>query len=68
MHMLVYFLTGASYKETLADYLATEMDTNKHKFDIFYNLIQKENGIEKYLISCNLTELELNQFKEKLMS
>lgn len=64
--LLINLLIKIDYNDILADYLASEMDTKKSNFDIYYKIIEEEGGIEKYLKSCKLSETELAQLKIKL--
>jgi len=65
--MLISMLTGASYNELLNDYLASEMDTTERKFKIYYDYVINFGGIEEYLKSCNLTDNQINDLKNKLI-
>ncbi|MGM0582798.1 MAG: tyrosine-protein phosphatase [Bacteroidota bacterium] len=52
---LINSLFNTPYSVMLSDYLASEMDTTKEKFDIYWNLIEKEGGITNYLLSCGVS-------------
>ena len=64
--MLINMLIETPYKIMLADYLASELDTEEDKFKIYYDNILKEGGILKYLKSCGLDENKLNEIKQKI--
>ena len=65
--MLISMLAGASYNELLNDYLASEMDTTERKFKIYYDYVINFGGIEEYLKSCNLSNKQINELKNKLI-
>lgn len=64
--MLINMLLEISYEENLNDYLASEMDTTKSNFDIYYRILEQEGGIMEYLKSCGLSSVELAGLKLKL--
>jgi len=64
--MLISMLTDASYNELLNDYLASEIDTTERKFKIYYDYIINFGGIERYLKSCELSDKQIDELKNKL--
>ncbi|WP_452232072.1 tyrosine-protein phosphatase [Lacinutrix sp. MEBiC02595] len=62
LHLLLESPIGNLY----TDYLASEMDVSKEKLNIALDIIEKEGGIEAYLLSCGLTENQLLKLKQKL--
>ncbi len=66
--LLINMLLELNYQEILNDYLASEMDTKKSNFEIYYNIIQEEGGIVKYLKSCNMKQEEILALKQKLIN
>ena len=63
---LFHLLSGATKEIILLDYLASEMDTEEKLIQILLNQIEKEGGIEQYLLSCDLSKNQINKLKEKL--
>jgi protein tyrosine/serine phosphatase len=63
--ILLGMLVDSSYKELLSDYLVSEQDTDKKKFNIFYNHIISCGGIIEYLRNCNISQVTLNSLKLK---
>jgi len=63
---MLHLLSGADIETVYIDYLATETDTKKEYLNIALDIINNENGIENYLLSCGLNEHQLLQLKQKL--
>ena len=64
---MFHLLSGANYSIVYSDYLASEMDTKKEYLDIVIDIIEQEDGIENYLLSCGLTDNQLSQLKQKIL-
>jgi protein tyrosine/serine phosphatase/predicted nucleotidyltransferase len=64
---MLHLLSGAELETVYNDYLATEIDTKKEFLNIALDIINQENGIENYLLSCGLNENQLSQLKQKLL-
>ena len=62
LHMLVDASEDVIYK----DYLASKMDTKKEYIDIFIDIVEKEGGIRDYLKSCDLSDKQINNLKNKV--
>lgn len=65
---LLHLLSGAELDVIYNDYLATEMDTKKEYLDIVLEIIHEKGGIESYLIDCGLSEIQVQQLKNKLIN
>jgi protein tyrosine/serine phosphatase len=65
--IMLHLLAGASENDILTDYLASEMDTNKILFGIVSSEIEKQGGIQPYLLSCDLSNLQIQSLKKQLM-
>ena len=64
---MLHLLSGAKLEIIYNDYLATEMDTKKEYLNIVLDIIQKQNGIKNYFLSCGLTEKQILQLKQRLL-
>jgi len=65
---MLHLLSGAELETVYNDYLATETDTKKEYLNIILDIIEKQNGIENYLFSCELSENQISQLKQKLLN
>lgn len=65
---MLHLLSGAELEIVYNDYLATEIDTKKEYLNIVLDIIEKQNGIENYLLSCELSENQISQLKQKLLN
>jgi protein-tyrosine phosphatase/predicted nucleotidyltransferase len=63
---LFHLLSGADENEIFLDYLASEMDTKKSYMQIFLDIVSDTGGVEKYLQSCKLTEIQIDKLKQKI--
>lgn len=63
---LIGMLLGSGYWELLADYLASEQDTDESKFRIFYDHVSGIGGINAYLSHCGISVDVINALKQKL--
>jgi protein tyrosine/serine phosphatase len=64
---LFYLLVGASDKEILDDYFASESDTKEYKINAFLSEVRKYDSIENYFISCKLTHKDIFTLRQKLI-
>jgi hypothetical protein len=60
--ILIGLLLETPTEFLLQDYMASEMDMKKEHFDIYINNIHEQGGIVKFLISCGLTEMQIENF------
>lgn len=65
---ILHLLSGADLATVYCDYLATEMDTKREYLDIILALINKEGGIENYLLSCSINHSQIDQLKNKIIN
>ncbi|WP_055448553.1 tyrosine-protein phosphatase [Lacinutrix mariniflava] len=65
---MLHLLLGSSIENLYTDYLASEMDVSKEKLNIALDIIEKEGGIEAYLLTCGLTENQIINIKQKLLN
>jgi len=65
MVALILMLLDTPEEEIMEDYLATGMTATPEKIQPFLNVIEEHGGIEKYLISTNLTASILTNVKLK---
>ena len=63
---LFHLLSGANEDEIFLDYLASEMDTEKSYLKIFLDIVRDTGGVEKYLQSCKLKEIQIDKLKQKI--
>lgn len=63
---LIHLLSGADYEIIKNDFMASEVDMKLHRLNIVLDVIENEGGIEKYLLSCGITELQIKAIKNKL--
>ncbi|MGB3183530.1 MAG: tyrosine-protein phosphatase [Cyclobacteriaceae bacterium] len=63
---MLHLLSGADRDRVYEDYLASESDTKREYIDIVLDIIDEENGVESYLLSCGLTKDQLSRLKHKL--
>lgn len=64
---ILYLLLETNLDLIYNDYLASEMDTKKEYLNIFLDIVQQQGGINKYLISCNLSSTQIDQLKHRLI-
>jgi protein tyrosine/serine phosphatase/predicted nucleotidyltransferase len=62
LHMLVNTQKEVIY----TDYLASKMDTKKEYIDIFIDVVDKEGGINNYLKSCDLSNKQISDLRNKV--
>lgn len=60
--ILIGLILDTSIDYLLQDYMASEMDVKKEHFDIYINNIQEQGGIKNYLLSCGLSEKQIESF------
>jgi predicted nucleotidyltransferase len=63
---ILHMLTGRTRSELMADYLASESDTVSGNLTIALDLIDKEGGVESYLLNCGLTKQEIDALRKRL--
>jgi protein tyrosine/serine phosphatase/predicted nucleotidyltransferase len=63
---LFHLLSGVNQDNIFLDYLASEMDTNKSYLQILLKIVNEIGGIEKYLESCKLSKVQIQELKHKL--
>jgi protein tyrosine/serine phosphatase/predicted nucleotidyltransferase len=63
---LFHLLSGADENEIFLDYFASEMDTQKSYLQIFLDTVRNTGGIDKYLQTCKLTEMQIDKLKYKI--
>lgn len=63
---MLHLLVDADLTTVYSDYLATEMDTKKEYLDIFLDIVEKHGGIKNYLLSCELSPIQIEQLNQKL--
>ncbi len=64
---LLYLLGGATMHEVYTDYFASEADTKEYKLNAFLEFVNKYESVESYLISCGLTNEQIEALKFILM-
>ncbi|MDD4149194.1 MAG: tyrosine-protein phosphatase [Bacteroidales bacterium] len=64
---LIHLLSGADYDIIKNDFLASEVDMKLHRLQLVLDEVEKAGGIVEYLISCGITNLQIKQFKKKLL-
>lgn len=63
---LFELLAGVEKETIYEDYLKSKQDTQLHKIDIFLNMVMRFGSIDKYLISCGVSEESINTWKKEL--
>lgn len=66
--ILLHLLTDAPKQAILTDYLASELDSSEILFGIVWDEIQKQDGIQPYLLSCGLSAQQIESLKTHLMA
>ncbi|MCC6370202.1 MAG: tyrosine-protein phosphatase [Bacteroidia bacterium] len=64
---LLHLLSGATNEQVALDYLASEVDVDVKRLNLILDIIAESGGIEPYLLSCGLIEMQLQEIKQKLM-
>jgi protein tyrosine phosphatase len=65
---MLHLLSGADLDTIYNDYLATEMNTKKEYLDIILDIIKQEGGIENYLLSCDINQIQIQQLNDKILN
>lgn len=65
---LLHLLLESPETNLYTDYLTSEMDVSLNKLKIALDVVEKEGGIVKYLLSCGLSEKQLIDVKNKLLN
>lgn len=63
---ILHLLSEADFEVIMLDYLASEMDTTSQYIEIFLKIVEDEGGVNKYLKSCGLSQVEVNALKNKI--
>lgn len=63
---ILHLLSGQTRHELMIDYLASESDTVPSNLDIALDIIEKEGGVDNYLLNCGLTEMEIGSLRKRL--
>lgn len=63
---LLHLLSETDKQSIIYDYMASEMDTHLNLLNIVFAEVKKYKGIVNYLKSCDLTDIEINNLKEKI--
>ncbi len=63
---LLHLLSGTETPNIINDYLASGQDTNENDILIFLRLIEDSGGIIHFLKSCDLSDSEISQIKNKI--
>ncbi|WP_405293752.1 tyrosine-protein phosphatase [Algibacter sp. Ld11] len=64
---LLHLLLGSPLDNLNTDYLTSEMDVSLDKLKIALDVVENEGDIVKYLMSCGLTEKQIEALKRKLL-
>ena len=64
---LLHLLLESPKAHLNTDYLTSEMDVSLDKLKIALDVVENEGGIIKYLVSCGLTEVQIENLKRKLL-
>lgn len=65
---MIHMLSGAGYDEIKTDFLASEVDMKLNRLQVVLDEIEKCGGIEPYLLSCNLSASQLDEFKKRFFN
>jgi len=65
---MIHLLLESPKESLYTDYLASEMDVSIDKLNIALDVIKNEGGINNYLLSCGLTEVQISNIKSKLLN
>lgn len=65
---MLHLLLESPIENLYTDYISSEMDVTKKKLNIALDIIEKEGGIESYLLSCGLSDDQLMNLKHKLLN
>jgi protein tyrosine/serine phosphatase len=65
---MLHLLAATPIETIYADFLASEVDVKLHRLNLVLDIIEQEGGIEKYLISCGLTQNQILILKQKLLN
>lgn len=63
---LLHLLIETPLEIVYQDYLATESDTKAARLEMVLAIIEQQGGIDDYLLSCGLNDIQLKQLKNKL--
>ena len=65
---MLHLLAQTPIEFIYADYLASEVDVNISRLNLVLDIINEKGGIEPYLTSCGLSEIQISKLKQKLLS
>lgn len=63
---LFHLLSGANKDEIFLDYLASKMDTKKSYLQIILDIVKETGGVKKYLQTCELSKIQIDELKNIL--
>jgi protein tyrosine/serine phosphatase/predicted nucleotidyltransferase len=63
---LIHLLSGADYEIIKNDFMASEVDMKLHRLNLVLDIVEKEGGIENYLLSCGISKQRILEIKKKL--
>jgi protein tyrosine/serine phosphatase/predicted nucleotidyltransferase len=63
---LLHLLIDTPVEQIKADFLASEMDVKWYRMQMVLDIIQNKGGVENYILSCGLTQNQIDQLKLKL--
>jgi len=65
---MLHLLADTPIETIHADYLASEVDVKLHRLNLVLDIIKETGGIEPYLISCGLNDIQISKLKQKLLN
>ena len=63
---MLHLLVDTPIEIINSDYLASEIDVNVNRLSLAIDIINQKGGIVPYLLSCGLTEYQIQLLKQKL--
>ena len=66
--VMLHLLANTPIEIIHADYLASEVDAKLHLLNLVLDIIKETGGIEPYLISCGLNDIQISKLKQKLLN
>lgn len=65
---MLHLLADTPMEIIYADYLASEVDVRISRLNLVLDIITEKGGIEPYLLSCGLTDIQISKLKQKLLN
>jgi predicted nucleotidyltransferase len=65
---MLHLLADTPMEIIYADYLASEVDVKLSRLNLVLDIITEKGGIEPYLLSCGLTDIQISKLKQKLLN